>query len=159
MASLDKAQQQEGQRRGKSYPQEDAEIATRMGIKMLSEGNGIQVIKDAIDQSQDPAQVIGQFLGQMMGQLAEQLAKEANIDPGVFLAKNGFLDAILNYIEGKLGYPPEFSDQIYDQVLEVIKAAAMSGGAQGQGMQQQGGQPGPEQAPPQQAAPPQQGVM
>lgn len=154
MASLDQAQQ--GERRGKSYPQEDAEIAARMVIQMLSEGNGLQVIKDAVDQSQDPAQVIGQFLAQIMGQLAEQLASQANIDPGVFLAKGGALEAILNYIEQKLGYPEEFSDQIYDQVLEVIKAAAQSGGAQGQGMQQQGGPP-QQQAPAQPAQP--SGVM
>jgi hypothetical protein len=110
---------------GKKYSATDAEIATRMGIKLLSEGDGLKVIKDAIDQSQQPAQVIGQFLAQMMGQLAEQLQKEANIDPGVFLAKDGFLDAILNYIERKLGYPADFSDRIYTEVLEVIKAAAM----------------------------------
>lgn len=143
----------------KQYPQEDAEIATRMGIQLLNEGNGLQTIQQAIEESQDPAQVIGQFLAQMMGQLAEQLAKEANIDPGVFLAKGGFLEAILNYIEQKLGYPEEFSDQIYNEVLEIIKAAAMSprgSGAMG-GMEQQAqAQPQP---PAQQAAPPQGGMV
>lgn len=109
---------------GTKYPAEDVELATRMGVKLLSEGNGIQIIKDAINKSQDPAQVIGQFLAQMMGQLAEVLQKQYDIDPGIFVAKNGFLDNILNYIEGKLGYPEEFSDQIYGQVLETIKAAA-----------------------------------
>lgn len=109
---------------GAKYPAEDVELATRMGVKLLSEGNGIQLIKDAINKSQDPAQVIGQFLAQMMGQLAEVLQEQYDIDPGIFVAKNGFLDNILNYIEGKLGYPEEFSDQIYGQVLETIKAAA-----------------------------------
>jgi hypothetical protein len=134
---------------GKQYSQEDAELATRMGIKLLTEGNGIKVIHDAITQSQDPAQVIGQFLAQMMGELAEQLQKQAGIDPGVFLAKNGFLDAILNYIEKKLGYPSDFSDQIYSAVLEVIKAAAM-GPESPNNVAVQG--QGPQQAPP----PPQQ---
>lgn len=125
--SLDQVNQSKRikENQGKKYSQEDAELATRMGIKLLTEGNGLKVIHDSINQSQDPAQVIGQFLAQMMGQLAEQLQKEAGIDPGVFLAKNGFLDAILNYIEKKLGYPSNFSDQIYVAVLEVIKAAAM----------------------------------
>lgn len=125
--SLDQVNQakQAKENKGKKYSATDAEIATRMGIKLLSEGDGLKVIKNAIDQSQQPAQVIGQFLAQMMGQLAEQLQKEANIDPGVFLAKDGFLDAILNYIEKKLGYPSDFSDRIYTEVLEVIKAAAM----------------------------------
>lgn len=121
---------------------QDAEIAVRMAIQMLNEGNGLQVIKDAIDKSQDPAMVIGQFLAQLMGALGEQLAREIGLDPRVFLAKDGFLDKILDYIEVKLGYPEEFSDQIYAQVLETIKAAAMPG-------QQRQGPPGaaPQQAP------------
>ena len=107
-------------------PKEDAELATRLGIKMLAEGGGLELISKAINESQDPAQVIGQFLAQMIGQLAEKLRDQVNLDPKVFLAKDGFLDAILNYIEDKLGYPEEFSDQIYGEVLEIIKAAAMS---------------------------------
>lgn len=128
---------------GKQYSREDAEIATRMGIQMLNEGGGLDLLRKAIEESQDPAQVIGQFLAQLMGSLAEQLAKEAGIDPGVFLAKNGFLESILNYIEKKLGYPEEFSDQIYGQVLETIKAAASQ--PAGQGMQAQ--QQAPQQQP------------
>lgn len=31
---------------------------------------------------------------------------------------------VLDYIEKKLGYPEEFSDQVYSAVLETIKAAA-----------------------------------
>lgn len=110
----------------RSYSQEDAELATRMLIKMMNEGNGLQVIQQAIAESQDPAQVIGQFLAQIMGQLAEQLNQEVGLDPGVFLARGGVLEAVLNYIEDKLGYPEDFSDQVYGQVLEVIKAAAMN---------------------------------
>lgn len=110
----------------RSYSREDAELATRMIIKMMNEAGGLQTIQDAIQQSQDPAQVIGTFLAQMMGQLAEQLNQQAGIDPGVFLAKDGVLEAILNYIEQKLGYPEDFSDQIYQQVLETIKAAAQN---------------------------------
>lgn len=124
MASLDsQAQEAQSQR---TFPKEDAELATRMGIKMLKEGGGLKVIADGINSSKDPAQVIGAFLAQMMGQLAEKLKADANVDPGVFLAQGGFLDAILNYIEDQLGYPEEFSDQIYSAVLETIKAAAQS---------------------------------
>jgi hypothetical protein len=105
---------------------EDVEIAFRMAVQMLTEGGGIDVIKKAVNESQDPAMVIGQFLAQLMGQLAEKLQAEAGIDPKIFLAKDGWLDLMLNYIEKKLGYPPEFSDQVYTQVLDVIKAAAQS---------------------------------
>lgn len=138
---------------GFTVDSQDVELATRMGVKLLNEANGIQVIRQSLDQSKDPAQVIGQFLAQMMGTLAEELAAKMQVDPRVFLAKRGFLDNILNYIEKKLGMPEEFSDQIYAQVLETIKAAAFGG----QGGSQQAPQ---EQAAPVQAAPgPQQGVM
>lgn len=162
MASLDQAQMKPQDGRGgwtpsRSYSAEDSELATRMVIKMLNEGNGLQVISDAINQSQDPAQVVGQFLAQIMGELAEQLNKEAGVDPGVFLAKDGVLDAVLNYIEKKLKYPEDFSDQIYGQVLEVIKAAAQNpqNAQQGQAPAQAG--PPQEQMAP--AGPPQGGMV
>lgn len=111
------------QEEGQEVSGEDVEIAVRMGVKLLNNG-GLEQIQNAIDQSKDPAQVIGQFIAQMIGHMAEQLQAQAGVDPRVFLAKGAFLDHILDYIENKLGYPPEFSDQIYGQVLEAIKAAA-----------------------------------
>lgn len=105
---------------------EDLEIAVLMAEDMLANG-GMQVIKDAINQSQDPALVVGQFLGQLIGQLGEQLQQQfPDFDMRVFLAQGGWLEQILDYIETELGYPEEFSDQIYSEVLELIKAAASS---------------------------------
>lgn len=148
--SLDEKQEKVIEEKSR-YSREDAELATRLGIKMLNEGNGMQVIEDAIKTSKDPAQAIGAFLAQMMGSLAEQLQSQAGVDPGVFLAEDGFLDAILNYIEQKLGLPPEFSDQVYPVVLETIKAAAMNPPQeQAQGAPPQGA-PAPQAAPPQAA--------
>jgi hypothetical protein len=109
----------------KEFPKEDVELAFRLAVKLLNEGGGLKVIADSIQQSQDPAQVIGKFLAQLMGQLAEKLRDEAGIDPGIFIAKGGFLEHILDYIEQKLGYPSDFSDKIYAEVLDTIKAAAM----------------------------------
>ena len=136
--------------KGKTYPKDDVEMAVLMGIEILNEGGGLELIKKAIDQSQDPAQVVGQFMSQIIAQLAESLAKEYNIDPGIFLAKDGFLDYILNYIEQKLGYPADFSDEIYTQVVEIIKAAAQGPAAPNGVMEgepstppPQGGQPAP----------------
>lgn len=127
MAALDQPMnaQQAGPAR-KEYAREDVEIAVRMAIKLLNEGGGLKVIADAIQQSQDPAQVVGKFLAQLMGQLAEKLRDEVGIDPGIFIAKGGFLDTILDYIEKQLGYPEDFSNKIYSEVLDTIKAAAMS---------------------------------
>ena len=110
---------------GTKFSSEDVELAVNFGVKLLNDGGGLKLIRDAINQSNDPAQVIGQFLAQIIAQLAEKLATEYSIDPGIFLAKDGWLEYILNYIERKLEYPSDFSDQIYNQVLEIIKAAAM----------------------------------
>lgn len=103
---------------------QDVEIAVRLGIKMLNEGNGLKVIADALNKSRDPGQVVGQFLAQLMGKMAEQLQAKLNVDPKVFLAKRGFLEQILDYIEVKLGLPKDFSDQVYSEVLNAVKAAA-----------------------------------
>ncbi|HEY9814708.1 MAG TPA: hypothetical protein V6D20_02725 [Candidatus Obscuribacterales bacterium] len=148
MASLDSMRKAEAS--NKQGGNKDVEIAVRMTIKMLQEGGGMKIISDAIQQSQQPAQVIGQFLAQMIGQLAENLQREMDIDPKIFLAKGGWLDSILNYIEKEMDMPEEFSDEIYPEVLETIKAAAQS--PQGGQQAPPQGQPAPGQAPQPQAA-------
>lgn len=148
--SLDQAnlEKKVTQGQGAEVSGQDTEIAVRMAIKMLNEGDGMKVINDAINKSQDPAMVIGQFLAQMMGALGEALVAKIGLDPRVFLAKDGFLDKILDYIEGKLGYPAEFSEQIYGQVLETIKAAAMKPPAPNNVMGEGGQPPVPQGQPP-----------
>ena len=130
---------------GTKFKSEDVELAVNFGIKLLNEGGGLDLIKKSINQSQDPAQVIGQFLAQIIAKLAEQLLQEYSIDPGIFLAKDGFLDYILNYIEQKLGYPESFSDEIYTQVVEIIKAAAQGPAAPNGVMEGQPSMPPPAQ--------------
>lgn len=103
----------------------DAELVSMMGMAMLDQG-GLQTIQQALQESQDPGQVVGQFVAQMVGQMAEFTRDNMGIDPAVFVEPNGFLDQILDYIERKLGLPPEFSDQVYGEVMEIIKAGAMA---------------------------------
>lgn len=142
MASLDSMREAEKS----SGPNKDVEIAVRMTIKMLQEGGGMEVIAKALQTSKDPAQVVGQFLAQIVGQLAEKLNQEYGVDPRIFLAQDGWLPKILDYIEGEMGLPPEFSDEVFSQVLETIKAAAMGG-------KQQPAQPVPPVQPQQPGAP------
>lgn len=153
--SLEEAQTQAvvKENQGERVSGEDTEIAVRMTIQMLSEG-GLQVIEDAINKSEDPALVIGQFLAQLMVVLGDQLGQQINLDPRVFLAKGGWLDEILDYIEKKLGYPEEFSDQVYAQVVETIKAASMQPPAPNDVMQGAYGEGEEEQAMPAQPAQP-----
>lgn len=148
--SLDQVQneKQVEQNKGKNYNGPELEMAVRLGAKLLQEG-GLDVIKKAIDQSQDPAQVVGQFLAQVMAKLAEQMRDNYGADPGMFLAKGGWLDYMLDIIENELGYPEEFSDQIYNQVLEIIKAAASNPPAPNNVMGGQEQTPAPQGAPPQ----------
>lgn len=115
-------QVKEGQ--GAVLDPKDVELAVRMGVKLLNEGHGIDIIRKALNSSQDPAQVIGQFLSQIMAQLATGLQKQYNVDPKIFLCKGGWLEHMLDYIEKKLGLPSNFSDQVFAQTVEVIKAAA-----------------------------------
>lgn len=142
---------------GVEVSDDDVEIAVRMAVQMLDEG-GLQMMSDAIDKSDDPAMVIGQILAQMIGQLAEELQKEYDIDPRIFLAKNGWLDTILDYIEHELNYPENFSDQIYQEVLEIIKAAASSPDAPNDVTGEQGAMPDEAAMPPQPAQPEQPGM-
>lgn len=145
------------QSEGVEVNDEDVEIAVRMAVQMLDSG-GLKMMSDAIDQSNDPAMVIGQILAQMIGQLAEELNKEYDIDPRIFLAKNGWLDTILDYIEHELNYPENFSDQIYQEVLEIIKAAASTPDAPNDVTGEQGTEP-EQAAMPTQAAQPEQPGM
>lgn len=138
-APMEEEQEDQAPQGGGEVSKEDVEIVTRLGIQILSKG-GLDQIKQALTQSNDPAQVIGTFLVQVMSQILEQVSSQIDLDPRAFLAKGGFLDHILDYIETKLGYPEEFSDQIYAQTLEVLKAAAMNPQGQG-GQPQQGQQP------------------
>lgn len=136
---LDQPQEEQApQGKQNSVNKDDVEIVTRLGIQLLSKGGAMKQIQEALQSSKDPAQVIGTFIAQMMAQILEQVSSEVDIDPRAFLANGGFLDTILNYIEKKLGLPEEFSDQIYNQVLEVIKAAATNPQQAGAGQPQQG---------------------
>ena len=137
---------------GTPVDEQQVELVTRLGIKLLKEGGGLDTLGKAIQQSQDPAQVVGQFMVQLIGSLIDQLKEQIDLDPRVFLVPDGFLDNILDFLEDQLSLPEEFSDQVEGEVLEMIKALAMG---EQQPQPQQG--PGLDQAgmAPQQAAPPQ----
>lgn len=147
--SLDQLQNERAmeQAKGAKVSTKDVELATRMGIQLMTEGGGLEQIRQALNQSQDPAQVVGQFLAQVMSQLATQLQDQLRIDPKIFLAKGGWLEHMLDYIEKKLGLPSEFSDQVFSQTVEVIKAAAQQPPAPNDALGPESPQAGPQQPP------------
>lgn len=145
MASLDKRAPAKAE--GEIETSDDAALVTMMGMSLLDKG-GLQTIQSALQTSQDPGQVVGQFLAQLIGQMAEFTRDSLQIDPAVYTEPNGFLDQILDYIERKLSLPKEFSDQVYGDALEVMKAAAMAEQNGGQPQQAAGGPPaGPAPGP------------
>jgi hypothetical protein len=160
--SLDQVQNEKAMKEGQGavVDSRDVELAVRMGVKLLTQGNGLDIIRKAVNGSTDPAQAIGQFLAQIMAKLAEGLQKQYNVDPKIFLCKGGWLEHMLDYIEKKLGLPSNFSDQIFSQTVEVIKAAAQTPPAPNNAMDPKAGEaqevPAQEQMPSEQTegAPP-----
>lgn len=108
----------------------DIELLTRVAIKLLNELGGINVLKEAVQTSGDPVQAVGQFLGQLIVRLGEDVAQKMDLDPRALFARGGVLEELLDYLEPKLGLPPEFSDEVYSEVVELVKAMAMNGGQQ-----------------------------
>ena len=125
---------------------DEEELDLRLAVAMMQrllEEKGLDLIKQALNTSKDPAQVVGNLLSQMIVQMQENFPPELNVSPRVYLAKNGALEQILDFIEKKLGLPSRFSDDVYGTVVEIIKAGAMSP------EQAQGGQPQPPGVAPQ----------
>lgn len=113
-----------------------------MTVDMIKESGVLEKLGPALQQSADPAQVVGQFLVQLIGHLADVASAEYNFDPRVFLAQNGWLEQVLDFIEDELGLPEEFSDEVQGTVLEMIKALA-----QGEKQPQQPAQAAPGAVP------------
>lgn len=115
----------------KQSDDKDTELATRMCIQMIND-KGLPILQKAVQTSKDPAQVIGQFIGQLFGMVAEKL-QGMGVSPKVFLKKPGVLGGVLSFIQQKLHLNDQQVNQIYIEVMNMIKAGAMSG---------QGGQQG-----------------
>lgn len=158
MPSLEKMKQKEApaQNEDKLTDKDatDQQMLVKMGVDILEQGKGIELIKTALQGSQDPAQVVGQVMSQVLMALAEQTTQELGVNPKVFLAKGGWLNDMLDYLETKLGLAPDFSEEVWYAVVETVKAAVKSAQA-GDQQQAMGGQPQAQQpqAPAQQPAP------
>ena len=124
----------------------DIEMLVRVAIKLLNELGGIQLMQEALETSGDPVQVVGQFLGQLIVRLGEDVAQKMDLDPRSLFARGGVLEELLDYLEPKLGLPPEFSDEVYNEVVELVKAMAM-GGQQAAPAAPQGAPMAPPQGP------------
>lgn len=144
MASLDEmeqvpqGEQQDGGQKAPPPDEQQTELVTRLCIKAIDDGGALDTLEKAVRTSDNLAVVFGQFIVQLIGNVMDQLAGKFDIDPAIFLhPKEGVVIHILDYLEHKLGLPDEFSDQVWPQILEMIKGLAQNPGADA--LQQQGG--------------------
>ena len=106
--------------------------------KLLDQG-GWDVVKQAVN-SQDPAQPLGAFIAQLIMQITEQMAQSGqDMDLRAWLMPGGIVEVLLDMFESEFDLPPEFSDEIFKNVVKNIQAAMQD----------------PQQQQPQQGQPPQ----
>lgn len=135
----------QSQKKASDLEELDLEIAVKMGTKLMKEAGGLQAIEKALSGSGDPAQAISKFLVQLMMKIKETVdGQGVELSPNIVLAKGGWVESMLDMIEKELGLPPEFSDEVFSDVVETFKALSKGG--------QQGGQP--QGAPPAEAGAP-----
>lgn len=127
--------------------EQDLSIMVNLAKEAIDDG-GIDVIDQAIEQSNDPGQVVGQFLLQLGSQLAEQLPEDMTISPRIMLAEGGWVEEVSDYLQEQYGVDKEVMDR-----AEMYIGAS----AEQMAMQQQQQQAAPVQQPQQAPALPQQG--
>lgn len=114
---------------------DDLDIMVNLSKEMIDDG-GIDVIDQAIEQSNDPAQVIGQFLMQMVSQLGESLPEDMDLSPRIFFAYGGWVEQISDYLQEQYGIPQEVMDRV-----EMFIGTAATQMQQGEAAKQPAPQP------------------
>lgn len=133
---------------------DEVSLAVALSKKLMKEAGGLNGLKKALSQTQDPAEVVAKFLVQLLMKVKEVLDKEqVELPPESILEDGGWMDQMLDFLEDQLGLPPEFSDEVGGAVLETFKALAQGernqAAAPPQQQQQPQPMPGPVQQPPQ----------
>jgi hypothetical protein len=114
----------------------DVDSMLQLINKLLDQG-GWDVVKEAIN-SQDPAQPLGAFIAQLIMQITEQMAQSGqDMDLRAWLMPGGIVEVLLDMFEAEFDLPPEFSDEIFKNVVKNIQAALQ------EPQQPQQGQPAP----------------
>lgn len=104
--------------------EQDLRIAVNLSKNMIDDG-GIDVIKQAIETSNDPGQIIGRFLMQLVSQLHESLPEGVDLSKKIYFAHGGWIEQISDYLQEE-----------YDIDSDVMDRAEMFIGAQAQAMAQ-----------------------
>lgn len=121
-------------------------------IKLMNAG-GWDIVKDALD-SKDPARPLGAFFAELMLKVAQAATEKGmQIDGTVFMRPDGVLFKLLDIIEQHFGMPPEFSDEIFDEVVAIVEQSMAKSQQTQAGTAPQGAPTQPQAAPPPQGGP------
>lgn len=121
-------QQQEPEEQPRLTPEEEDDLAIAVMLSQnIIDDAGIGVIDEALNSSNDPGVVIGQFLMQLVSQLAEQLPPEAQLSPRVFLAEDGWVEQISDYLQEQYDVPRDVMDKA--EIFIASQSTSMANGA------------------------------
>jgi hypothetical protein len=126
---------------------QDLKIAVALAERMIDDG-GYDVIKQALDESNDPGQVIGQFLMQLVSQMDQNMPEDMKLSKRIYFAHNGWIEQVSDFLQDEYKVP-----------RQVMDRAEMYIGAAAQKMAQGGAQQAAGQAPAQSGAAPAQPPM
>lgn len=119
--------------------EQDLAIGVLLGERFLQEG-GFDVISEALKGSSDPSQPIGQFFITLIKKLMEDMPADVQLSPRIFLAKNGWVEQMMDMVIDELKIDIKIADKAEIYIADTISQMAS------QSAQQQA-------APPQGAAP------
>lgn len=101
----------------------DLRIAVNIAEDLIDQG-GYDVIQQAMDTSNDPAQVIGQFIIQMGMQMMQELPQEIVISRRIFLAEGGWVEQIMDYLQEEYDVPKDVTDRAEVYVATTVQQMA-----------------------------------
>lgn len=136
--------------------EEDLSIAVGLAENAIDDG-GIDVIRDAIESSNDPGQVIGQFLMQLGSQIVENMPEGMELSKKVFLAEGGWVEQISDFLQEEYKIKKDVMDRA--EIYIASSSQQMAQGAQQQGTSAVPGQAQPPMPGPAPAQPSPQGGM
>lgn len=130
MAPKEQAQQPNNLEQMTDEEEQDLQLAVLLTERMLRD-DGFSVIEQALETSNDPAQVIGQFLLQMIKQIDETMPNDAKLSKRIWLAKGGWLEQIMDLIIDEFQLDYAIADKAEVYVAETATQMAKAGKAGG----------------------------
>lgn len=140
MAPKEQAQQPSNMEQMTDDEEQDLQLAVLLTERMLKD-DSFSVVEQALETSNDPAQVIGQFLLQMIKQIDEMMPNDAKLSKRIWLAKGGWLEQVMDIIIDEFQLDYAIADKAEVYVAETATQMAKAGGQGGSAAPQPGEAP------------------